>query len=207
VADTGQGMDEATLARATEPFFTTKGVGKGTGLGLSMIHGFAEQIGGSFELESEPGSGTAAHLRLPVAESGTPEPAARSDDADELVICRPLVVLAVDDDPLVLMNTVAMLEDQGHKVVEAASGEEALGLFAATPGIDLIITDQAMPAMTGIELVRAVRERRPALPAVIATGYGELPEADALDYRRLGKPFGAGQLAKAVLEATAERPA
>src|SRR3954469_12742275 len=104
-------MDETTLSQATEPFFTTKGVGKGTGLGLSMIHGFAEQSGGALVLRSAVGKGTTAQIWLPVA--GVTERAQKAEEA-ELMDVRPrklLRVLVVDDDSLVLMNTAAMLED------------------------------------------------------------------------------------------------
>ena len=124
VTDTGEGMDQETLLKATEPFFTTKGVGKGTGLGLSMVHGFAEQSGGRLILHSQKGAGTTAELLLPVAKtSEKPIPATPAPPAKAL---RPLTILAVDDDALVLMNTVHMLEDLGHTVFEAYSGYEAL---------------------------------------------------------------------------------
>jgi trimethylamine---corrinoid protein Co-methyltransferase len=123
VTDTGEGMDEATLARATEPFFTTKGVGKGTGLGLSAVHGVMEQSGGELVLKSTKGKGTTAELWLPVA-SGEPahDRIRPSAEPDQTEVGRPLVVLAVEDDSLVLMNTVAMLEDLGHSVLEATLG-------------------------------------------------------------------------------------
>ena len=116
-------MDEETLAKATDPFFTTKGVGKGTGLGLSMVHGLATQSNGLFRLTSEPGQGTLAEIYLPVAE-GAPAGASAAEaatsevDADGLP---KLTVLAVDDDALVLFGTVALLEDLGHEVIEAAN--------------------------------------------------------------------------------------
>ena len=125
VVDTGEGMDEATLARATEPFFTTKGIGKGTGLGLSMVHGMVEQLGGQFILKSRPGEGTTAELWLPVADN----PAASVEAAGEPTpaeLRRSLTVLAVDDDALVLANTRAMLEDLGHTVIAALSARQAL---------------------------------------------------------------------------------
>ena len=122
-------MDEATLARATEPFFTTKGVGKGTGLGLSMVHGMAAQLGGRLVLESRKGEGTTAELWLPVAERRVAKPptARQPPAAVAAPAATPLVVLAVDDDALVLMNTAAMLEDLGHKVLEAHVGQAGAG--------------------------------------------------------------------------------
>ncbi|MGN6548428.1 MAG: PAS domain S-box protein, partial [Pararhizobium sp.] len=202
VSDTGEGMDEATLGRATEPFFSTKGVGKGTGLGLSMAQGFAEQSGGRLFLRSERGVGTTAEIWLPVAEEDEDMPLAAEDTATAPFGEggeRRLQVLAVDDDALVLMNTVAMLEDLGCAVVEAASGEEALKALRQNPHINLVITDQAMPRMTGAQLSEVIKKERPGLPIVLATGYADLPEGIDLDLLRLPKPFSQDQLARVVL--------
>jgi PAS domain S-box-containing protein len=200
VTDTGEGMDEATLARAMEPFFTTKGVGKGTGLGLSMVQGLAQQSGGGLVLKSRPGTGTTVELWLPAAEPKSdvaasieetsavePEPAART-----------LCVLAVDDDPLVLLNTVAILEDLGHRVFEATSGVQALDILRREKTIELVITDQAMPHMTGAELARAIKAERPDLPIILATGYAELADVDPA-LLRLSKPFRQEDLARALM--------
>ncbi len=197
VADTGTGMDEATLARAAEPFFTTKGVGRGTGLGLSMIHGFAEQSGGRLVLRSAPGQGTTAEIWLPVAG----EDLRRTDSAapgPELPALAPMTILVVDDDPLVLMNTAAMLEDLGHAVIEASSGEQALRLLRRGGRIDLMITDQVMPGMTGARLIGAVRDEREALPIILASGFSDLPEEGLAGTVRLGKPFVQADLARAL---------
>jgi len=202
VTDAGEGMDEATLPRATDPFFTTKGVGKGTGLGLSMVHGLAEQSGGRLVLRSRKGEGTTAEIWLPVAAGAAPERAKAVEDAAEPsppVGTRPLVVLAVDDDGLVLMNTAAMLEDLGHRALEATSGEQALDILRRGLAVDVVITDQAMPHMTGLQLAEAIRREWPALPVVLATGYAELPHG--VDLRRLGKPFSQQELARVVHEA------
>ncbi|WP_341212211.1 PAS domain S-box protein [uncultured Limimaricola sp.] len=207
VADDGPGMDATTLARATEPFFTTKGVGKGTGLGLSMVHGLARQSGGAFRLESTPGFGVTAEILLPVA---TPS---RQDKPVELptketsttTLDRPLKILAVDDDFLVMMGTVGMLEDLGHEVLEAGRGEEALAIFEAHPDIDLVLTDQAMPGMTGAQLAEILRHRRPDLPILLCTGYGELPAgSEHFMTGRLGKPFSERQLAEAIRGSVAQ---
>ena len=199
VTDNGEGMDGETLSKAMEPFFTTKGVGKGTGLGLSMVHGLAEQSGGRFFLESEPGKGTTAALWLPIAQSGTlpSEPIAEESPPSGT---RPLTVLAVDDDGLVLMNTVALLEDLGHRVFEASSGDEALAIFEREPSIDLVITDQAMPNMTGVEFAEQAMAQRPGVPFILATGYGELPPGADPAMRKLGKPFSQADLERAVSE-------
>jgi CheY-like chemotaxis protein len=196
VKDSGMGMDEDTLKRAAEPFFTTKGPGKGTGLGLSMVHGVTEQFGGCFILKSKKGQGTTAEVWLPVADTKgvvfkTEAP------KDEPIEFRPLVVLAVDDDLLVLTNTVAMLEDLGHTVLAAGSGSEALDLLAEN-SVDLMITDQAMPNMMGAELAISVRERWPQIPIIVATGYAEIEPSMDLNFPRLSKPFTEAQLRREI---------
>ncbi|WP_036266779.1 PAS domain-containing sensor histidine kinase [Methylobacterium sp. 10] len=197
VTDTGDGMDEQTLDRATEPFFTTKGVGKGTGLGLSMIHGFAEQSGGRLFLKSVPGQGTIAELWLPEAEAGEP-----GRGMPEAGLCssstRSLRVLVVDDDPLVLMNTAAMLEDLGHVVKEAASGPQALHVLRCAEPFDLVITDRLMPGMNGTQLIAAISQEYPGLPVILASGYADPTEGEHADDVRLTKPFGQEELSRAI---------
>jgi len=200
VKDQGTGMDEETLRRATEPFFTTKGVGKGTGLGLPMVHGMAQQIGGTFELISRVGEGASAVLWLPIAQEEDVAPGQAAALPCVPAVPR-LTILAVDDDALVLMNTAALLEDLGHEVIEASSGAAALEAFRAREDIDLIITDQAMPSMTGADLIAAVDDLRPGTPTIIASGYGEGVETPGREVIRLGKPFTQTQLAHAVAEA------
>ncbi|MVV47982.1 PAS domain-containing sensor histidine kinase [Pseudomonas sp. PB120] len=187
VTDTGDGMDAATLASAMDPFFTTKGVGKGTGLGLSMVHGFLEQLGGQFILKSEKGKGTRAELWIPVA-TATSVDALATEEAEAPPVHQ-LCVLVVDDDNLVLTSTSLLLEDLGHRVVSAPSGAQALALFDAEPGIDLVITDMAMPQMNGAQLAQAIRIMNPSLPIILATGYAERLDGFALELPRLSKPF------------------
>jgi PAS domain S-box-containing protein len=198
MTDGGEGMDEETLERAAEPFFT-KGVGKGTGLGLSMIHGLALQSGGALRLKSRPGEGTTVELWFPVAKVAA-EPAPEPSLLPTLPRSRRLTVLAVDDDDLVLLNTVAMLEELGHTVLQADTGAKALDLLRQENAVDLIVTDQAMPKMTGAQLIEAVRAERPELPILLASGYADLPPGLAPDLRRLAKPFGLGDLARAIDE-------
>jgi PAS domain S-box-containing protein len=203
LTDTGEGMDEATLARATEPFFTTKGVGRGTGLGLSMVHGLTEQLGGRLVLKSRKGEGTTAELWLPNAKVEQ-EPVREDKQApveEAWRSVRPLVVLVVDDDRLVLMNTTAMLEDLGHTVLEASSGKQALEILQREKKVDLVVTDQVMPQITGTELADAIRAERPNLPIVLATGYAELPPGEHADLPKLPKPFSQSGLAKALSDA------
>lgn len=201
VSDSGSGMDAETLAKAIEPFFTTKGVGKGTGLGLSMVDGFAKQLGGTLEIESELGAGTKAHMWLPVREKVAGEAAPAESLEPALGTSRKILV--VDDDAIILMNTGALLEDLGHRVIEAGSGLEALTLFAAHDDVEMLVTDQAMPGMTGSDLIAAVRALRPHLPIVLATGYGETPHEAGQTVVRLGKPFSQTDLERAVADAIA----
>ncbi|WP_053144644.1 PAS domain-containing sensor histidine kinase [Pseudomonas sp. P97.38] len=187
ITDEGEGMDEATLASAVEPFFTTKGVGKGTGLGLSMVHGLAEQLGGRLILESQKGVGTSAQLWLPLADSAASEKAVV--EAQAAPPPPELLVLVVDDDSLVLTSTRLLIEDLGHRVLCAHSGSQALELHERNPDIDLVITDMAMPQMDGAQLAKLLRDRQPDLPIILATGYAERLEGFASQLPRLTKPF------------------
>ncbi|HEX3675096.1 MAG TPA: PAS domain S-box protein [Rhizomicrobium sp.] len=194
VSDKGEGMNEETLARATEPFFTTKGVGKGTGLGLPMVHGMSEQLGGRLLLRSRKGEGTTAEIWLKAAEYGAEAEVETSRPAEDKGPDRALRVLAVDDDSLVLFNTTAMLEDLGHTVFEAYSGAGALEILRREP-VDLVITDQAMPGMTGMQLIDAIKAEWPEISVVLATGYAELPGGVEAKVPKLGKPFSEKDLA------------
>jgi PAS domain S-box-containing protein len=201
VTDTGEGMDEKTLAQAAAPFFTTKGVGKGTGLGLSMVLGMAEQSGGRLTLKSRKGEGTTAELWLPVApeSAGRPNPhRQRGFPAEPNRMMRPMTVLVVDDDGLVLVNTSAMLEDLGHKVFEANSARQALDILRRETQIDLTITDQVMPDMTGSQLAEAIRAEWPQMSIILATGYAELPVGIGPELLKLAKPFNQKALAEAI---------
>jgi len=205
VSDTGEGMSPETLTRATEPFFTTKGVGKGTGLGLSMVHGMAEQMGGALALRSSVGRGTTAEIWLPAVEGSAKLGSQVSTTTAPGTAQGKLKVLAVDDDRLVLFNTTAMLEELGHEVVEAGSGEEALTLLEKT-GFDMLITDQAMPRMTGLQLLDVVRERWPGLPVILATGYAEIPGGVQVSVPKLAKPFTERELGQALAAARSPIP-
>ena len=199
VSDTGAGMDGETLRRATEPFFTTKGIGKGTGLGLSMVHGMAQQSGGSFTIRSRLGEGTTVELRLPLADMpAQPVSAGPRAPSEATVRQASLVVLAVDDDFLVLTNTIAMLEDLGHTAIEADSGAEALRILRQNDTIDLVITDQAMPQMTGAQLAEVIKIEWPNLAVILATGYAEMEPGFAAGLPRLSKPFNERDLAKEI---------
>ena len=186
INDTGEGMDDATLAVAMDPFFTTKGVGKGTGLGLSMVHGFIEQLGGRFIIKSHKGEGTTAELWIPVATQGS---VAKPVEENAAPPVSRLCVLVVDDDSLVLTSTCLLLEDLGHRVISAVSGAQALKVFDSEQAIDLVITDMAMPQMDGAHLAQAIRSIKPDLPIILATGYAERLEGFATRLPRLSKPF------------------
>jgi PAS domain S-box-containing protein len=168
VCDTGVGMDKATLARALEPFFTTKEVGKGTGLGLAMAKDFAETSNGSLAIESEPGRGTAVTIRLPVTEV----PVAREPGPVPLPSSGAVRgrVLLVDDEDLVRESVAEELAAIGHDVRAVASAAEALSLLDAGEEFDILMSDLSMPGMDGMTLIREARGRWPGLPAILLTG-------------------------------------
>ncbi|WP_458095390.1 PAS domain-containing protein [Roseomonas sp. WA12] len=202
VSDEGSGMDDETLVRATEPFFTTKGVGRGTGLGLSMVHGLCAQSGGALRLISAPGRGTTAEIWLPRAELGSnPAPAPQIIPAAQPNV-RSLDVLVVDDDPLVLASSAALLADLGHSAREVDSGAAALAALEKGPLPDLVLTDHAMPGMTGAELATRIAALHPRLPVILASGYADLPAGETPELPRLDKPFGRDALAAALAAAT-----
>jgi len=204
VTDTGMGMDETTLARATEPFFTTKGPGKGTGLGLSMVHGMAEQSGGRLAIRSRKGAGTTAELWLRVGDGELEMPGAAPAGRPEAKT-QALTILAVDDDALVLMSTELMLKGLGHKVLTAMSARQALEILRRGDAVDLVITDEAMPNMRGSQLAEAALAERPSLPIVLATGYAEPRSGESPTLPRLEKPFSQADLARIVDEVMRSR--
>jgi signal transduction histidine kinase/CHASE3 domain sensor protein len=194
VKDAGTGMSPEVLARAVEPFYSTKGAGKGTGLGLSMAHGMAAQSGGTLVLRSVLGSGTSASIWLPEVD---PRMMPASDDGAPVpdIAMRPLKVLLVDDDDLVRASIEQMLSSMGHVVTTASSGAQALSIFASKDDFDVLVTDYLMPTMTGVELVSRIREMHESLPAVIVSGYTALKDQDSIpDTTRLSKPFTSARL-------------
>jgi signal transduction histidine kinase len=204
VTDGGTGMDETTLKRAAEPFFTTKGVGKGTGLGLSMVHGLAAQSGGTVRLSSRVGVGTTVELWLPVADCAEAHaaPPANPEGVARVAPCR---VLLVDDDVEVTTATVAMLEQLGHRVLVASSAMTALEMLDRAQPVDLVITDHAMPGMTGSELANRIRASRPELPIILATGYADVPSSNDHEMPRLDKPYRLDNLSSAIASAVGSR--
>jgi signal transduction histidine kinase len=197
VADTGMGMDDVTLKRAAEPFFTTKGIGKGTGLGLSTVHGLAAQSGGTIRIVSKEGAGTTVELWLPEAppaEKSVDELSGASQSRSEPAHC----VLLVEDDALVAEGTREMLEYLGHKVIVCASGPAAMQVIGSGTKFDLVITDHAMQGMTGRELALRIRQLGFEQPIVLATGYAERGEDGDMELPRLAKPFRINDLEKMI---------
>jgi PAS domain S-box-containing protein len=199
VRDTGAGMDAPTLARAIEPFYSTKEVGKGTGLGLSMVHGLAAQSGGTLHLTSTPGEGTVVELSLPVAERAVATDAAR--EAEALVDLPALRVLLVDDNDLVRRSTAEMLDALNLTVVEADSGTN--GLAALEEGdFDLVLSDYLMPGMTGADFLSLVLDQSPGLPVLLISGFTDVTEAPSA-FPLLAKPFTPADLQRALMTAIA----
>ena len=197
VTDTGTGMDRATLARAMEPFFTTKPQDKGTGLGLPMAKGFAEQSGGALAIDSAPGRGTTVTLWLPVADELQQAAQVQPWLAPVAGLARR--VLVVDDEDLVRETLVVTLEDAGFVVLAAGSGAEALALLEAEEPVDALVSDMSMPGMDGLALIRRVHALRPGLPAILLTGFaGEARElatgAASRPFSLLRKPISVAQL-------------
>jgi len=197
VIDAGCGMDADALARAVEPFYSTKDVGQGTGLGLSMVHGLAAQLGGGFLLTSAPGEGTRVDLYLPVADRAAAVHA-RPTDEPARSVGRRLSVLLVDDEKIVRVATAEMVRDLGHDVMEAATGAEALALLGSGREIDVLITDYMMPGMDGGTLARRAEQIHPDLPVLLITGYTGGTD-EVLHLPRLDKPFGRAEIAEALV--------
>jgi CheY-like chemotaxis protein len=196
--DTGVGMDRATLARATEPFFSTKGVGKGTGLGLSMVHGLAAQSGGVLHLVSAPGAGTSVELWLPATdETANPQV---EQAGDPVAARRAAKVLLVDDEELVRAATADMLRDIGYTVVEVGSASQALAAIRSGIDADILVSDYLMPGMNGGALISELRASGVRMPALLVTGYAAAGEDVPADIVRLAKPFRQVDLAAKVDE-------
>jgi signal transduction histidine kinase/CheY-like chemotaxis protein len=205
VTDTGSGMTPEVMARAFEPFYTTKPEGQGTGLGLSMVFGFAKQSGGHAKIYSEPGHGTTVKLYLPrsrrAEEAAVTRRAARAAGGSE-------TILVVEDDAAVRRATVELLGELGYRVLEAPDGESALAMLTADRPVDLLFTDVVMPgAISSRELARRAQARFPALAVLFASGYtenaiihhGRLDD----DVLLISKPYGREELASKVRSALA----
>lgn len=192
VDDTGTGMPAEVLARASEPFFSTKPPGRGTGLGLSMVRGFVEQLGGAFSIRSDVGAGTVVRLWFPEAIEAAP-----NEPVVPAVVPAPLrkaTILLVDDDARVIASTKLLLHAIGHRVIDVSSAETAIEIIEKKTPIDLVMTDYAMPGMTGIELASYIRRFRPELPVLLVTGFADVPSAPLPTVTRLSKPYRRAQL-------------
>ena len=201
VTDTGTGMTESERARCLEPFFTTKGEG-GTGLGLAVVYGIIQRHGGTIEIASEKGTGTTFTIHLPSTDELKiihTVPVQRLDCA--------LRILVVDDQDIICELLTELLTGDGHTVHSAADGPAALGIFRCEP-FDLVITDQSMPHMNGLQLGHAIKELSPETPVVLLTGFGDEmlalgacpPGIDLI----LGKPVSQSDLRRAVAQAVAQ---
>jgi len=204
VTDTGAGMTKEVLAKAFEPFYTTKDVGKGSGLGLSQVLGFAKQSGGGVRIESRVGEGTSVKIYLPRAIGTDVTLQSESISAPKRGV-RGAVILLVDDDSEVREVTASILRELGHVVIEVGSGGGALDLLDQNPHIDLVILDIAMPGMNGMEVARQVRIKSPTRPIMFVTGYADTSAlGDIDDTQVVRKPFIGNELAEKVQTALAK---
>lgn len=204
VRDTGTGMTEEIRSKALEPFFTTKGAGKGSGLGLSQVLGFAKQSSGGMKIESRVGQGTCVHIYLPRAAA---QPEAQLSDRREGPgqALAGATVLLVDDDDAVRDVTASMLRDLGYAVLEAGSGGAALEILGNEATLEVIILDYAMPGMSGAELARQAKLKRPGVPILFVTGFADRAGLlDVSEARLIRKPFSAEELAMKVGDALSQ---
>jgi len=205
VSDTGFGMTEDEKARCLEPFFTTKGEA-GTGLGLAVVYGIIQRHGGTIEIDSEKGKGTTFSLLLPA--TTLVESEAKEDDSN--TVRRALNVLVVDDQDIICELIAAHLSADGHQPVMISDATDALRRFEESP-FDLLVTDQSMPGMSGEQLARSVKERKPETRVIMLTGFGNdvmtnSNSTEGID-RVLAKPVSSDQLRKAIFEVTNPIPA
>ncbi|WP_437881122.1 response regulator [Pseudomonas sp. LRF_L74] len=202
VEDNGVGMDEEVLAKVFEPFFTTKAVGKGSGLGLAQVFGFAKQSGGGVSIVTAPDQGTQVKVLLPAVVQPLREAREAVEAPPSSQAAPARTILLVDDDASVRMVTGMLLGDMGYVVIEADSGDAALR--ALDGRVEMLVTDYAMPGMTGAELAEAVRLRRPGLPILFITGYAELGGLEMDDTLILQKPYREDELAAKLRQALHE---
>ena len=202
VTDSGHGMDASVLAHVFEPFFTTKPLGKGTGLGLSTVYGIVKQSGGYVWVESTPGAGTSVHVDFPVAKA----PAPAADGAEPVLRTTPArgLVMVVEDEPAVRAMVARVLQEEGYEVVVAHDGQEALSALAGRDGVRLVVSDVAMPVMSGRELGETLARSHPGLPVLYMSGFAddEIVSRGLLEPGRpfIQKPFATDLFARRVAE-------
>jgi CheY-like chemotaxis protein len=205
IEDTGHGMPPEVLARAMEPFFTTKPIGKGTGLGLSRVFGTVQAHGGTMEIQSKPGHGTRILITLPLGFAERRQlPVSRRVASPARGACR---ILVVDDDPLVRETCPALLRTLGHQVAVASSGYEALGMLGHEAQWDVVLLDQNMPGLDGVETLQRLRQLPSRMPVILATGFADTTARERLKDLTpvvlLNKPFTAGEFQQALESVTA----
>lgn len=206
VADTGTGMDQALIAKAFTPFFTTKALGKGSGLGLAQVYAMATRAGGDVRIESDGVSGTRVVIRLPRAQADQAATAALPP-GPALAAFEPTAMLVVDDDAAVRGPLVELLRGLGHRVAEADGGEQALALLERAP-VDMLLTDFAMPGMSGVALANLARAGDPSLQVIFMSGYAdgdELRDAIGQQGLLLRKPFDIDAVERAIAQAQRRR--
>jgi len=207
VEDNGCGMDQNTLSRIWEPFFTTKNVGEGTGMGLAVVHGIVKNHQGALFVESQLNEGTRVDVYFPLLREEN-KTETKSESAPPFGQGR---ILLVDDEEAVTLTTKLTLEDLGYEVRDTLDPNEAFTLFSTDPdAFDLLLTDYAMPGLTGLELALKIHELRPGLPVILMTGFSDQASASELEKHKiqdcLMKPFTTKTLAKAIKEALQSGP-
>jgi signal transduction histidine kinase/CheY-like chemotaxis protein len=203
VSDTGCGIPEDILSKVFDPFFTTKQTGKGTGLGLSQAYGFAHRSGGFIDIVSEVGRGTDVTLYLPRVHVERQKPSVKDD---QFVYVTEGTALLVEDNPEVLRVSKMLLEQLGYRVAAVTGPEAALEAVDAAR-FDLVLSDIVMAgSMNGLDLARAIRQRRPDVPVILATGYSKAAEEAAAEFIVLRKPYDLAGLSRASAKLRAARP-
>ncbi len=174
VTDTGQGMNEETMKRIFEPFFTTKPVGKGTGLGLAMVYGVVKERGGTITVNSSLGEGTSFEICFPAIIKTNPAAEIREDEMIRCSLSGNETILVIEDEGGVLMYVTAVLQDAGYTVLQSNSPNEALRIFDENAdSISLILSDVIMPEMSGFDLIKRLKAKKPELKAICVSGYSE----------------------------------
>lgn len=200
VTDTGSGMTQEVITHAFEPFYTTKPIGQGTGLGLSMVYGYIKQAKGYVEIQSQPARGTSVRLYLPTYKGEAAHLSAEAPAAPEGT---GETILVVEDEPVVRSLMVEVLTELGYQTLEAGEANEALAITESAQPIDLLVSDVGLPGMNGRQMAEIVRQQRPALKILFATGYAESATASNFlgpDMAVITKPFDIDSFATKVRE-------